>query len=152
MSQHIKQQSHSGEISHSVGHRGNSSNCRVRVLLADDSAPVRERLRHLLGSTAALDIVGEAVDAPATTRAMQELQPHVVLLDLRMPGGGGFAVLRDLQQQSHAMTVMVLTNCADAAYQQKAARLGAHYFFDKSTQMEQMTQKLMEIAQVSSPA
>jgi DNA-binding NarL/FixJ family response regulator len=58
----------------------------VRVLLADDHPPIRAGLRAALQVTGDLQVVGEAVDGPTVLELCRELEPDVLVLDLRMPG------------------------------------------------------------------
>ena len=67
----------------------------------------------------------EAIDGVA------ELMPAVLILDMAMPGGGGFNVLRVVKQRPCTPLVIVLTN--HPAYRQRCLDAGADYFFDKST-------------------
>src|SRR5205085_715104 len=72
---------------------------KVRVLIADDSAPVRQRLATLLEDTGMVDLVGEASDALETLVDIKELKPDVVILDIQMPAGSGISVLRWAQRE-----------------------------------------------------
>ena len=58
----------------------------IRVLLADDQALVRAGFRSLLDAEADIEVVGEAGDGEEAARLVSELQPDVVLMDIRMPG------------------------------------------------------------------
>src|SRR5437868_11151094 len=79
-----------GLATQSFARRGASmSNDTIRVLLADDHAMVREGLRLLLRSASDIAIVGEAADGATTVILAQRFTPHVVVLDLDMPGSDG---------------------------------------------------------------
>lgn len=69
-------------------------NVRIRTLVVDDEPPARQRLIALLGDEPDIDVVGEAGSGSAAVRAITELQPDLVFLDIQMPGFDGFDVLR----------------------------------------------------------
>ena len=68
----------------------------MRVLLVDDEDLARDRLRRMLGAFSQLAIVGEARDGEEAIEKVVELRPHVVFLDVEMPGCGGLEVVRSL--------------------------------------------------------
>src|SRR5918999_6247847 len=70
----------------------------IRVVLADDHPIVRDGLRKLLTLEDDIQVVGEASDGREVVHVVQETQPDVVILDLRMPHMDGLAALQALQQ------------------------------------------------------
>jgi two-component system, LytTR family, response regulator len=68
----------------------------LRVLVVDDEAPARRKLRRMLADAGGVEVVGEAEDGPAAVRAIQSLRPDLVLLDIRMPGLDGFGVVAEV--------------------------------------------------------
>ncbi|WP_370619841.1 response regulator [Mumia qirimensis] len=81
----------------------------LRLLLVDDHPVVRDGLRGMLDSSPEFEVVGEAADGPTAVRLAQSLQPDVVLMDLRMPGGGGVEALAELRLREVSSRVLVLT-------------------------------------------
>ncbi|NKB88489.1 MAG: response regulator [Acidobacteria bacterium] len=69
----------------------------MRVLIVDDEPPARRRLRRLVDAADGLDLVGEAGDGEEAVRAIDELAPDLVFLDVQMPGLDGFDVLAALE-------------------------------------------------------
>ena len=112
------------------------------MFLADDSGAFRARMHAMLGEAPGVQVVGEADDTSSTLCGVETMKPHLVLLDLRMPGGGGLQVLHQLQLQPAAPAVAILSNFAEAAYRHRALRLGAKFYFDKSTEMQMLVQML----------
>jgi YesN/AraC family two-component response regulator len=68
----------------------------IRTLIADDEPLARRQLRALLERDAQISLVGEASTGQEARKAIRELRPELVLLDVRMPLGDGFSVLEDL--------------------------------------------------------
>jgi len=102
----------------------------IRVLIVDDHPVVRRGLRVLLEVQDGIEVVGEAGDGPAALTQAAELTPDVILLDLKLPGMDGHAVLAELKaaaspgQQSSAR-VLVLTSVTEPASASLAVRSGA---------------------------
>jgi DNA-binding NarL/FixJ family response regulator len=113
-----------------------TTRAQLRVVIADDSVVIRERLRGFLGDIAPVEVVGETGDAPATIAAITELRPDVLILDLFMPGGGGIRVLERLRGAAERPVVIVHTNFPDPEYVKACRRLGAEHFLDKSDNPE----------------
>ncbi|MBL8360456.1 MAG: response regulator transcription factor [Rubrivivax sp.] len=75
----------------------------MRLLLVDDEAPARARLRRLLGAFAGIEVVGEAVDADAALAALPALAPDALLLDIQMPGASGLDLAASLPEPAPAV-------------------------------------------------
>jgi DNA-binding LytR/AlgR family response regulator len=69
-----------------------------RCVLVDDEKPARERLKRLLADRPEFEVVGEAGDAASAIRLIDELRPDLCFLDVQMPEGDGFEVLRSVQR------------------------------------------------------
>ncbi|MEU7577758.1 response regulator transcription factor [Streptomyces sp. NPDC041068] len=81
----------------------------IRVLLADDHPVVREGLRAMLSAEPDLDVVAEASSGPRAEALAAELRPDIVLMDLRMPGGGGADSIERMAAAGLDCRVIVLT-------------------------------------------
>src|SRR4051812_26318527 len=104
---------------------------RIRVLVADDQAIVRDGLVTLLGLLDDLEIVGEAADGEQAVRLALETRPNVVLMDLRMPVLDGAAATARILEQLPETAVVVLTTFADDASIAGALRAGARGYLTK---------------------
>lgn len=117
----------------------------MTVFIADDSEPVVERLRIILSELEGVEVVGQARDAVEARERILELQPDVVILDVRMPGGGGIEVLREIKKQKRAPTVIMLMAYPYSQYRKKCARLGAEFFLDKGSEFDKIPAVLKQI-------
>jgi DNA-binding NarL/FixJ family response regulator len=119
----------------------------LKILIADDSDLVRERLRELISEIPDTEIVGEATNGGETLAALERLTPDVLILDIRMPGGNGIDALGAAKEHRPAPVVVMLTAYAYPQYRKRCLEAGAEYFFDKSTEFERVADALRELLQ-----
>jgi DNA-binding NarL/FixJ family response regulator len=117
----------------------------LKVFIVDDSVTVRERLVAMVSALPEITVVGQAQDAPEAMNGIRRTRPDVVILDIRMPGRNGIDVLRRLKQMRPAPKVIMLTNYAYQQYRKKCEQAGADFFFDKSTEFDQIPQALEQV-------
>ena len=97
----------------------------ISVLIVDDHPVVRRGLRALLEVQDGIEVAGEAGDGATALALAAELTPDVVLLDLKLPGMDGIAVLTELKAKDSAARVLVLTSATEPASASLALRSGA---------------------------
>ena len=95
----------------------------ISVLIVDDHPVVRQGLRALLEVQDDMTVAGEAGDGPAAISLAESLRPDIVLLDLKLPGMDGLAVLRPLR--AAGLRVLVLTSATEPSAAATAVRAGA---------------------------
>jgi len=120
----------------------NLSMKKLKIFLSDDSATVREHLVTVVLDLPETSVVGQAQDAPGSVTAIGQTQPDVVILDIRMPGGNGIKVLREVKKMNPAPKVIMFTNFSDAQYRKECREAGADFFFDKSTEFDRLPDAL----------
>ncbi|ACV76941.1 response regulator transcription factor [Nakamurella multipartita] len=118
----------------------------LRVVLADDEALVRAGLRMLIDGEPDMQVVGEAGDTAAVVAVVGRTRPDVVLMDVRMPGGGGIEATRRLAAQSPQVRVIVLTTFDEDAAIDGALRLGAAGFLLKTSPPEMLLDAIRRVA------
>ena len=118
----------------------------LRIFIADDSAVVREKLKEALEEKGSIQVVGESGDARQAIMEIRKLDPQVTIIDIRMPGGGGLPVLQDIKARTPDRVAIILTSFPFPQYREAYLAAGADYFFDKTKDIQQMTDKLVELA------
>ena len=112
----------------------------LKVFIADDSQVFRSRLVEMLSDFRGIEIIGQARDAIEASKLLEQLRPDVIILDIRMPGGSGIDVLRNIKKDVNNPKIIMLTNYSYPVYREKCKGLGADFFFDKSTEMDKFTE------------
>ena len=114
----------------------------VSVLVVDDSAIIRSRLRALLAEDDHIRWVGEAGSRAEAWTVFGQIRPEVVLLDLRLPDGNGLGLLCRIKQATPSCLVIVLTNSCESIFRHESQRCGADHFLHKATEFEQVVDLL----------
>lgn len=117
------------------------------VFIADDSPVIRERLAELLSAVEGVTVVGQAADVPSAKDGITRTRPDVAILDIRMPGGSGIDVLRQVKQgKPGGPSFIMYTNYGLPQYRQACAEAGADFFFDKATDGPKLTDAIRMLA------
>jgi DNA-binding NarL/FixJ family response regulator len=117
----------------------------VRVLIADDHTTIRAGLRLVLDAADDIEVVGEAADGAVAVRQAAALRPHVVLMDIRMPGTDGIAATRAITSAGYA-DVLVLTTFDIDEYVFGALRAGAAGFLLKTVEPHALIEAVRRVA------
>ena len=118
----------------------------IRVLLADDQRVVREGLGTLLGLLDGIELVGTAADGEEALALARELDPDVVLMDLRMPRCDGISAIRRLSERGERPRAIALTTFADDASVLGALRAGARGYLTKDAGADQIRAAVEAVA------
>ncbi len=108
----------------------------IRILIADDHLVVREGLQLILSMEDDLEVVGEAANGETAVLLTSELQPDVVLMDLRMPGMGGLEAIEQILAQWPQMAIVILTTYNEDDLMMRGLQAGARGFLLKDTGRE----------------
>jgi two-component system response regulator NreC len=113
---------------------------RVKLVLADDHAVVRSGLRLLLEAEDDLDVVAEAATAEDALRYTRAHRPHVLVLDLNMPGRPTLEMIPVIREQVPQTAIVVLTMQEDPVFAREALRAGAAGYVLKEAADEELLQ------------
>ncbi len=119
---------------------------RIRVLIADDHAVVREGLRTFIGLQEDLEVVGEAADGREAVAAAERLRPDVVLMDLVMPHLDGVEAIRRIRERRPSARVIVLTSFIEDTKLFPALHAGAAGYLLKDVEPRELSRAIRAVA------
>ena len=118
----------------------------IRVIVADDQALVRGGFRMILDAQRDIEVVDEAADGRQAIAKARELQPDVVLMDIRMPELDGLEATRRLRAAGDGSRVLILTTFDADEYVYEAMKAGASGFLLKDVRPEQLADAVRTVA------
>ncbi len=110
----------------------------IDVLLVDDHDLVRTGIKKMLSEVSGIRVVGEAGTGEEAVKLARELKPQVVLMDVKMPGIGGFEATRKLVRLDPDIKVLVLSVCDNDVYPSRLLQVGASGYLTKGASMDEM--------------
>jgi two-component system, NarL family, response regulator len=117
----------------------------IRVLIADDHLIFRMGLKSLLNNEPDIVVAGEASTGAQTVEKFKDLRPDVVVLDLRMPDGGGMAALAGVRQLRNDARVLVLSSYANEEEVYQALQAGASGYVLKDVGRDELTGAIRQV-------
>ncbi len=106
---------------------------RIRVLIADDHAIVREGIKALLSLAEDIEVVGEAADGHQAIERTLQLEPDIVLMDIAMPGLGGLEATLEIRKVAPRTKIVVLSQYEDREYVRRFLKAGVSGYVLKKT-------------------
>ncbi len=110
----------------------------IDVLLVDDHDLVRTGIKRMLADISGIRVVGEANSGEEAVKLGRELKPQVVLMDVKMPGIGGFEATRKLIRLDPDIKVLVVSTCDNDVYPSRLLQVGASGYLTKGASMDEM--------------
>ena len=118
---------------------------RIRILLADDHAVVRQGLRALLEAEGDIAVVGEAENGRQAVAQAKKTLPDVVIMDVAMPGMNGLEATRQIVRNIPSSKVLVLTSYGDDDYVTQLLEAGASGYLVKQTAAADLLKAIREV-------
>lgn len=120
---------------------------KIRVLLVEDQAVVREGLAAILSYVSDIEVVGQAKDGIEAVEMLKETHPDVILLDLVMPRQDGLTTIPLIKEKLPEAHILVLTSFADNERVYQAIKFGAQGYMLKDATHTQLIQGIRDVAQ-----
>jgi DNA-binding NarL/FixJ family response regulator len=117
----------------------------MKVLLADDSGLILERLKEVLYSFEQVEVVASLKNGNEALAALRLLKPDLAIIDIRMPGLSGLEVLNQIRKENKTIKIIIFTLYSSDLYKQLADLLGADYFFSKVDDFDRMALTVSEM-------
>ena len=118
----------------------------IRVLVVDDHALHRDGIRQILGQQPGIELVGEAESAERALVLINQLNPSVVLMDIRLPGMNGIDATRRIRRDHPGTRVLVVTAYDDDEYVRSALEAGASGHLSKAAPGRELVEAVRAVA------
>jgi DNA-binding NarL/FixJ family response regulator len=119
---------------------------KLRVLLADDHATVREGVKLIINAQPDMEVIGEAADGRSAVTETQALRPDIVVMDVSMPHGNGLKATASIKACCPEVKVVALTRHQDGGYLQQLLHAGAAGYVLKQSRSAELLQAIRAIA------
>ncbi len=117
----------------------------IKVMLVDDHDLVRTGIRRILTDVHGVKVVGEARNGEEALQLAREVKPHVVLMDVKMPGIGGLEATRKLLRNDPDLKILIVTVCDDDLLPTRLLQAGAAGYLTKGASMEEMMHAIRSV-------
>jgi len=119
----------------------------IKVMLVDDQNLVRKGVRSLLELSEEIEVIAEASDGAEAIRSIPEVQPDVVLLDMRMPGKSGLDVLQELSASKQLPPTIILTTFDDDEHVLAGIKAGARGYLLKDVSLSELVNAVKTVSE-----
>lgn len=118
----------------------------IRILLVDDHDLVRTAIARILSDISDLDVVGQANSGEQAYVLVGELNPHVVVMDIRMPGIGGLEATHKIKQRYPEVKILALSACEDEPFPTRLLQAGASGYVTKGACIDETITAIRQVA------
>ncbi len=118
----------------------------IKLLLVDDHDLVRTAIAHILSDTDGIQVIGQASSGEQAYTMVGELNPDVVLMDVRMPGIGGLEATRKIKQRYNDVKVLALSAYGDGPFPTRLLQAGASGYLTKGACIDETVRAIHQVA------
>jgi DNA-binding NarL/FixJ family response regulator len=123
----------------------NTSSSPIRILIVDDHPVVQVGLTSMLNTHDGIEVIGSASGGREALKMLEQRSPHILLLDLRMPGMNGIETLQAMQKMKSTARAIVLTSFETDENIYRAVQAGAQGYLLKDTSEQQMLEAIRSV-------
>jgi DNA-binding NarL/FixJ family response regulator len=117
----------------------------MKVLIADDTNLIRERLQEMVSVSRQLEVVGSFANGTDTLEGLRTLKPDLTIIGLEMAGLNGIEVLKEIRKENTSLVYIILTLFSSEFYREMAMEAGADYFFSKPDDFKKVACVMVEM-------
>jgi two-component system response regulator YesN len=117
----------------------------MKVLIADDTNLIRERLQEMVSVSRQLEVVGSFANGTNTLEGLRTLKPDLAIIGLEMTGLNGIEVLKEIRKENSSLVYIILTLFSSEFYREMAMEAGADYFFSKPDDFKKVARVMVEM-------
>jgi len=121
---------------------------KIRVLIVDDIAETRENLRKLLSFAPDIEVVGTAATGEEGVKLAQELVPHVVIMDINLPGMDGITATEQIVREVPTTQIIILSVQGETGYMRRAMAAGARDFLVKPPSGDELMATIRRVYEI----
>ena len=118
---------------------------RTKVLLVDDHDLIRAGIKKILDDVSGIKVVGEASTGEDAIKIARKIHPHVVLMEIKMPGVDGFEIIRKLLRVDADIKILILTICNNDLYPARLLQAGAVGYMTKDISTDEMVRAIRAV-------
>jgi len=118
---------------------------RVTILLVEDHPIFRKGLMEVLNSEPGLEVVGECEDAPGALKAVKELKPRLVIVDITLKDSSGIELIKDIRLRYPEMLILTLSMHDETIYAERALRAGSRGYIMKQHAPETVVKAIYQV-------
>lgn len=118
----------------------------IRLMLVDDHVVMREGLRFMVEQTPDVEVVAEASDGQQAIDMLRDIDPDVILMDVKMPNLDGLSALRTMREEALDHPVVILSMYDDPEYVEQALEAGATGYLLKTVGLDELTRAVRAAA------
>ncbi|MFN3761985.1 MAG: CpaE family protein, partial [Anaerolineae bacterium] len=121
---------------------------KIRVLIVDDIAETRENLRKLLSFAPDIEVVGTAATGEEGVQLARELVPHVVIMDINLPGMDGITATEQIAREVPTAQIVILSVQGETGYMRRAMAAGARDFLVKPPSGDELMATIRRVYEI----
>ncbi|MDW7992605.1 MAG: response regulator [Anaerolineae bacterium] len=121
---------------------------KIRVLIVDDIAETRENLRKLLSFARDIEVVGMAASGEEGVKMARELHPHVVIMDINLPGMDGITATEQIVREVPTAQIVILSVQGETGYMRRAMAAGARDFLVKPPSGDELISTIRRVYEI----
>ena len=114
----------------------------IKIVVVDDHDLVRTGISRMLEDVSGLKVIGQAASGEEALKLAREIEPDVILMDVKMPGIGGLEATRKLQRTNPDINVIAVTVCEEEPFPSKLLQAGASGYLTKGAALDEMVKAI----------